>query len=214
LTIASTSPGEDLYGPNASSFASCKLVHVDGSSFSADPQFVLELPDTIGAHYGLTDGYSIPFPTPWIYDPTNPNSQCKPCEFNCGGTSHCEPDQDPAEFEALWASDPDVSTTQYLVYTLQNNPTGRDPTEYQVGGRQFFFNGTNTYYYVAPRNDAVNSDVGQDPGVDAVGGDHHYGGYWWGNCVYVLRVGSNGLLQATGISAPVGQGHDPINWPN
>src|SRR5580698_562858 len=70
LTIASTSPGEDLYGPNASSFASCKLVHVDGSSFSADPQFVLELPDTIGAHYGLTDGYSIPFPTPWIYDPT------------------------------------------------------------------------------------------------------------------------------------------------
>jgi hypothetical protein len=186
---------------------------VDGSSFSADPQFVVELPDPNGSHYGLNDGYSIPFPTPWIYDPSNPNSQCGTCVSDCGSTNPCTPDQYPAEFEALWESAPDVSTTQYLVYTLQNDPT-RTPKLYQVGGKQFFFNGTGTYYYVAPRNDAVDSDAGQDTAVAAAGGSEHPYDGWSGNCVYVLRLGSDGTLQTTGISAPVGQGHDPINWPN
>jgi hypothetical protein len=183
-------PGDPFPSPDGE-FGDCKLVYEDGTEVSAQPHFVLRLPDTEGAPYGYSDGYSVPFPTPWLQAP---DGTCNPPP-----NGSCVVDPNPAAFEAaLETGVPGIVSHQFLVYDLLSARDGL-----VVGDRQWFYNGTTDYRAVTQMKRVVSSFAGT-AGVlpHAI------------PCVYVLQQASDGTLVYSGYHAQVGETHDPINWPD
>jgi len=200
-------------GPDPGSFRSCTVLSTTYVP-PIPPRFVLRLPDTDGQAYGFSDGYTLPFPTPWICPALTLQTQS--LEAFSGDTlvpsiSRCVYDPSVYAYEhALLSAVPSIPRHQYLVYELDPNPTravlaGVAMAEYDIagGGRQWFLNGS-LDASDGPAIEQVVSDYKSSEAVDPS----------FLRCVYVLQVGSNGTLQYTGIHGPVAQRHDPVNWPD
>jgi hypothetical protein len=178
-------PGHVYAGPNVQNFLSCALEHRNEQSVLAKPLFVIRVPDNRGQAYGFNDGYSLPFPSPWISD--------------TGGTcptSHngCIAKPDVYSYEhALLNNVPGIAHHQFKVYELAS----AQPAQYSVLPREWFYNGT-TDSRALDNMKAITMQFAGKPTVQSS----------TRTCVYVLQE-VNGQLVYTGLHSQVAELHNP-----
>ena len=200
-SIQSVTPGQFVtLGAPIGYFSGCRLVHDDGTVTDATPHFVLRLPDGDGQRYGFTDGYTLPFPTPWIS--AQGGTTWGGTGTGCDPAGACLYEPDIYKFEQALYAIPVVSH-QFLVYELSFYKSDTSTTTFVVGDKQWFYNGTQDYTKVDERNAVVNQWAG----------DGHIEPQKL-NCVYVTQQSGTSSIVYTGYHADVAQSHDPINYPN
>jgi hypothetical protein len=192
--FSQTHPGQVFSGPSADSFRGCELRHNPGGPAGhADPLFILRLKDTDGPHYGFTDNYSLPFPTPWV---TQQGGTCSPLP------NHCVIDSSVYSYEHALLGVSGIVSHQFKVYELTKNYKG-NPMSYEVATQQWFYNGTQDPNHL-DRMNSVTSSYAAQPHVKSR----------TLRCTYVLQVAQNGVLVYSGFHAAVAQTHGPIKWPH
>jgi len=185
--------GQAYQGINPSSFPQCELLR---GEFAA-PTFVVRLKDCRSQiYYGASsDGYKLPFPTPWIHDGVN----------GCIDPNNCTYDPGPYRFErALLANVNGMVSHQFLVRHLSNS--GNRDYPYLVGHSRFY-NGTLDASQLNAMVSVTSNEVWTTKYNDVTP--------YARKCTYVLQYNSTThALEYSGYHSPVGQGHDPIDWPN
>ncbi len=204
LSPASVVVGQSVQGPDWRNFAACRLDSLTNGWFDAPARFVLRLPDGNGSPYGMTDGYSVPFPTPWISNQPSGSPTWGGPGLNCDPRGPCLYEPDVYNYEhALLQNVSGIVSHEFLVYTLTLDSSYKDFSHYIVGDQQFFYNGTPNVDEVDDRNTDT-QNWSQNGHVESKKL----------NCVYVLQQGTGGALVTSGYHAQVAQSHDPVNWPN
>jgi hypothetical protein len=194
--------GQTFQGPPQENFKGCNLYHHPpdvGLVGELPATFVLRVPDEAPAQfYGAGpagDVFTLPFPTPWISDPTQ-GAGCWP-----GPSGVCAPEPKVYEYEhALWNAGIGMVGHEFLVARLS---TPKEGTYQVTGSHLWFYNGT-TQEDVYDAMQSITSQYASSAKVEAQ----------LAPCVYVLQVAPNGTLIASGFHGQIAQVHDPINWPN
>lgn len=189
--------GNPISGPNADNFAGCNLLGIAVTP----PQFVVRLKDSRSTYYFPNgDGYTLPFPTPWVTFQGG----------TCTDQVHCTVDPGPYYFEkSLVQNVAGIVSHQFKVYQLTSHYKN-DPNEYLVGTTARFYNGTTQADQLTEMGNVVDDPRWTDPNHNPYYSDVEP---VVAGCVYVLEV-QNATLVYAGYHAQVAQVHDPISWPN
>ena len=196
--VPPVTPGEYLRAADpGKEYPSCELATTASVGVSSPPHFVLRLQDNDGASYGaqFTDGFSIPFPTPWLaLGGTCSPPPGRPCIY----------EDAPYKFEqAVYGNVPGIVHHEFLVFDL-STPSPTAPKGFTVGDHQYFYNGTEDIDALPIMKNIVDTYDAPDAGVAPAAL----------TCIYVMQELPNGTLAYTGYHAKVAQSHDPINWPD
>lgn len=224
--------GASIPGPDPDSFGVCDLQHPDKTHEEyASPTFVIRLKDCRNgiyctqSSYGIPcDGYMLPFPTPWIgvKTPGGPTG--------CIDTTNCTGDTGPYRFERAILNGfsyggiyyPPVNNLVSHQFMVRHVPSVTRTAVYNGDGRWTYYG---SYTVGKARFYNGTGDSTQYDNMSAITSlDNWTTTYTDVNpfprkCTYVLdyvpgQDGGPGTLVYSGYHSQVGQGHDPIDWPN